>query len=167
MWVASSLVPTFWQLSNVGIHCIMPLFVKVVIDLGFRGLNQEIMFTCNKQHQQFWMWLQYMLFYMCGRFYFQGCCCWKVKWSNMERLCAQLCTMSSSQCGWPNWPIFNHDSYWPMMYVVWAIFWNHHYVDLWSMFLRLAHGMSHATSGGSVSWQIMVLPLVYLVDLGF
>jgi hypothetical protein len=24
------------------------------------------------------------------------------RWLNMERPCAQLCTMSSSQCGWPN-----------------------------------------------------------------
>jgi hypothetical protein len=64
MWVASSLVPTCWQLPNIGIHCIMPLFVKVVIDLGFKGLSLEIMFTCNKQHQQLWMWLKDMLFYM-------------------------------------------------------------------------------------------------------
>jgi hypothetical protein len=64
-----------------------------------------------------------------------------------------------------NWPICSHDSYWPIMYVVWAIFWNHHYVDLWSMFLKLAHGMFHAISGGSVRWQIMVLPLVHLVHL--
>jgi hypothetical protein len=88
------------------------------------------------------------------------------RWSDMEGTCAQLCTMSFFQCGWPSWPIFSHGSYWPMMYVVWAIFWNHHYVDLWSMFLRLAHGMFHATSGGSASWQIMVLPLVHLIDLG-
>jgi hypothetical protein len=76
----------------------------------------------------------------------------RLGWSNMGRSCAQLCTMSFSQCGWLNWPILSHDSCWPTMYVVCAIFWNHHYVHLWSMFLRLAHGMFHATSGGNVSW---------------
>jgi hypothetical protein len=42
------------------------------------------------------------------------------RWSNMEGLCAQLCTMSSSQCGWPNGPILHCGSSWPTMYVVWA-----------------------------------------------
>jgi len=81
------------------------------------------------------------------------------RWSNMEKPCAQLCTVSSSPCECPNWPIFNQCSCWPMMYVVWAIFKNHYYVDLWSMFSRLAHGMSHATSGRNANWQ-MVLPSV-------
>jgi hypothetical protein len=53
------------------------------------------------------------------------------RWSNTKRPCAQLCTMSSFQCGWPNWPIFNHGSWWLTMYVVWASFKNHHYVDVW------------------------------------
>jgi hypothetical protein len=34
------------------------------------------------------------------------------------------------------------------------------------MLSRLAHGISHATSGGSASWQ-MVLSLVHPVDLGY
>ncbi len=44
-----------WQLPNIEIHCVMPLFVEMVIGLRFRGLNQDIMFTYNKQHQLFWM----------------------------------------------------------------------------------------------------------------
>jgi hypothetical protein len=28
-----------WQLPNTKIHCIMPLYVEVVIDLKFKGLN--------------------------------------------------------------------------------------------------------------------------------
>jgi hypothetical protein len=52
------------------------------------------------------------------------------KWSNMERPCVQLCTISSSQCGWLNGPIFSHGFNWPMMYVVWASFKSCHYVDL-------------------------------------
>jgi hypothetical protein len=42
----------------------MPLYVEVVIDLRFKGLSQEIMFTYNKQHQLVWMWLQDVLFYV-------------------------------------------------------------------------------------------------------
>jgi len=32
------------------------------------------------------------------------------RWSNMEGLCVQLCTMSSSQCGWLNRPILSRGS---------------------------------------------------------
>jgi hypothetical protein len=32
------------------------------------------------------------------------------RWSEMEGPCAQLCTMSFSQCGWPNGPILNYGS---------------------------------------------------------
>jgi hypothetical protein len=35
----------------------------------------------------------------------------RLKWLNMERPCALLCTMSSSQCGWVDWPILNCGSY--------------------------------------------------------
>jgi hypothetical protein len=58
-----------WQLPNIDIHYVVPLFVEVVIDIKFRGLNQEIMFTYNRQHQLFWMWLEDILFYVCKRFY--------------------------------------------------------------------------------------------------
>jgi hypothetical protein len=34
-----------WQLPNIGIHCIMPLYVEVVIGLKFGGLSEEIKFT--------------------------------------------------------------------------------------------------------------------------
>jgi len=56
------------------------------------------------------------------------------RWSDIERPCAQLCTMSSSQCGWLNGPLFSRGSNWPTMYVVWASFKNCHYVDLWKCF---------------------------------
>jgi hypothetical protein len=72
--------------------------------------------------------------------------------------------MVFSQFEWPNGPIFNDDSCWPTMYVMQTIFRNCHYVDLQLMFPRLAYGMSYATLGGSVNWQ-MVLPLVHQVDL--
>jgi hypothetical protein len=54
-----------------------------------------------------------------------------LKWSYMEGPCVQLCTMSSSQCGWLNVPIFSRDFNWPTMYVLWASFKSCHYVDLW------------------------------------
>jgi hypothetical protein len=87
------------------------------------------------------------------------------RWLNMEGLCAQLCTMSSSQCGWRNGAILRHGSSWPTMYVAWASFRSHHYVDLKQVFSRLTCGMSHATNGRSASWQ-MVLPLMHPIDLG-
>jgi hypothetical protein len=105
-------------------------------------------------------------YFMCAK----GFTLWSVivegpRWSDMEGPCAQLCTMSSSQCGWPNGPIFSHASSWPMMYVVWASFRSHHNVDLWQVFLTLAYGMFHATNGRNVNGQ-MVMPLVHPIDLG-
>jgi hypothetical protein len=69
------------------------------------------------------------------------------RWLDMEGLCAQLCTMSSSQCGWPNGPILSRGSSWLTMYVVWANFRSRHYVDLRQVFSRLTYGMFHATNG--------------------
>jgi hypothetical protein len=36
-------------------HCVMPPYAEVLIGLRFGGLNEEIMFTYNKQHQLLWM----------------------------------------------------------------------------------------------------------------
>jgi hypothetical protein len=44
-----------WQLPNIKIHCIMPLYMEVVINLGSEGLSEEIMFTSSKQHRLLWM----------------------------------------------------------------------------------------------------------------
>jgi hypothetical protein len=41
-----------------------------------------------------------------------------MRWSNMEGPCAQLCTMSSFQCGWPNWPFFSCRN--PTLKEVWS-----------------------------------------------
>jgi hypothetical protein len=35
--------------------------------------------------------------------------------------------------------------YWPLMYVVWTICRSNNYVDVWSMFKRLAYGMPNTT----------------------
>ncbi len=87
-------------------------------------------------------------YFLCAKgFTFKNLVIGGLKWSNMDGPCAQLCTMSSFQCGWQNWPILSRGFYWPMMYVVWAIFKSHYYVDFWSIFSKLAHGMFHATSG--------------------
>jgi len=53
-----------------------------------------------------------MCFFSCAK----GSTFWSVivgglRWSNIEIPCAQLCVMSSSQRGWPNWLILSDDSY--------------------------------------------------------
>jgi hypothetical protein len=35
-------------IPNIEIDCVMPLYVEVVIGFEFKGLSEEIMFTCNK-----------------------------------------------------------------------------------------------------------------------
>jgi hypothetical protein len=42
------MVIEIWQLPNIEIDCVMPLYVEVVIGFEFEGLNEEIMFTCSK-----------------------------------------------------------------------------------------------------------------------
>jgi hypothetical protein len=93
---------------------------------------------------------------MCYSMCVEGFTFWNVvvggpRWSDMKGSCAQLCTMSSSRCGWSNGPIFSRGSNWPTMYVVWSRFRSCHYVDLWQLFSRLAYGMFHATNGKSAS----------------
>jgi hypothetical protein len=44
-----------------------------------------------------------------------------------------------------NQPIFSGDSCRLIMYVMWAFFKSCHYVYLWSVFSKLAYGMSYAT----------------------
>jgi hypothetical protein len=51
-----------------------------------------------------------------------------------------------------------------MVYVVWVVHKNCHYVGLCSVFKRMAHGMFDTTLGPSTGWQ-MVLPSVHLVDV--
>jgi hypothetical protein len=72
-----------------------------------------------------------MCYFICAK----GFTLWSVivgrsNWLDMEKPCAQLCTMLFSQCGWLNGPIFSRGSSWPTMYVVWASFKSRHYVDL-------------------------------------
>jgi hypothetical protein len=33
---------------NIRIHCVMPLYVEVVIDLTFGGFGKDIIFICSK-----------------------------------------------------------------------------------------------------------------------
>jgi hypothetical protein len=93
-----------WQLPNSKIHCVMPLYVEVVIGLRFEGLNEKIMFTCNKQYQLLWIWLHDMLLYVCRRFYLLECC-WKAK---MVKHGMTMCAIV-------------HDVVFPM----WMAKWNH------------------------------------------
>jgi hypothetical protein len=50
------------------------------------------------------------------------------------------------------------------MYVVWAVFKSHHYVDLWSMFLKVAHEMSCATIIKGIGQKI-ILPYTHQINL--
>jgi hypothetical protein len=146
----------------------MPLSMEVVINLRFEGLRQEIMFIYNRQHWLLWMWLQDVLFYMYRRFYLQECC-----YNLLEGWDGQIGkenVHNYAPCHLPNVNGQNDPSLATIpsglrMYVVWVIFKNCHYVVLWSMFLRLSHGMFHAISGKSANWQ-MFLPLGHWVYLG-
>jgi hypothetical protein len=113
-----------------------------------------------------WMWLWGMLFFMFRQLYLLKSYCWRVKMVKYGRTMCIICAMSPSQCGWPNWFIFNSGSYWLMNYVMWAIFRNYRCVDLWLMFSRLAYGVSYATLGRNANWK-MVLLLVHQIHLGF
>jgi hypothetical protein len=115
-----------------------PFFFIAIINLEFKGLNME-MFIVADNTDYFGCDFKTCYFTCVKGFTFKNVV-GRPRWSNMEGLCVELCTMSFAQCGWPNWPILRCGSCWPMMYVVWAIFKNRYYVDLWSMFLMLAHG---------------------------
>jgi hypothetical protein len=151
MWVASHLVPTcdahgYGKFGNcptlkyiVLCHYMWRWLLASCLEVWARRLclpttNNTKYFGCDYQ----------MCYSTCAK----GFTLWSVivgrlRWLNTEGPCVQLCSMSSSQCEWPNWPIFSFDFCWPMMYVVWVIFRSHHYVDLWLLFSRLAYGMFH------------------------
>jgi len=56
------------------------------------------MCTCIKQHWLLWIWLQYVLFCGCKRFYIFVCCCWMAKMVRYGK--KHICNCSS--CHLPN-----------------------------------------------------------------
>ncbi len=61
-------------------------------------------------------------------------------WSNMERLCVELCTMSPATCGWPSESINGHNTNKFAMHVMWIIMRCSNHVSLWPLFWRMVHG---------------------------
>jgi len=127
-----------WQSPNIEIHCVMPLYMEVVISASNLKVWMGKLCLLLANNINYFRCDYKMCYFTCV----EGFTFWSVivgspRWLDMEGLCAQLCTMSFSQCGWPNGPILSHGSNWPMMYVVWASFKNRHYVDLKQVFLKL------------------------------
>ncbi len=60
--------------------------------------------------------------------------------------------------------ILGHYTCWFMVYVVWAIPKNYHYVGLGLVFKRMTHAMFNTTLGPSIHWQT-ILPFVHLIDM--
>jgi len=90
-------------LSSTWTHIwVLPRVGSASIGLKFGGLTKEIMFICIKQHQVLWMWLQYVLFYICGRFYLQECSCWRVKMVKHGRTMFVIVHHVIFTMWWPN-----------------------------------------------------------------
>jgi hypothetical protein len=149
-----------WQLFSIGIFFDMPRFTEEIIDLRFVGLNQGIMFTCNKQHPTQWMWLQVVWFCMFKRSYLPKHCCWRDK---MVRHGKTMCVIVHHII-FPMWMTkLTHP--WPLYLLVYGVccVGSPHelpYVGLWLVFKRMAHGMFDTAFGPSTSWQ-MVLPSMH------
>jgi len=145
------------------IHCIMPLFVDVVINFKFVNFNQKIMCTYSEQHRQCWTWLLNTLFYGCKR------CCLIVlllegqdgqTWNDRVHNCT-LCHLR------------NVDGQIDPSLVIDPIKWLYLLcgqsikvaimLNLWSMFKRLAYGMSYVAIGKNIS-QKMVLFIMHKIN---
>jgi hypothetical protein len=113
------------------------------------------------------MWLQGVSFFWYRRCFLPKCYFWRKEMVKHGRItCIIMCHMSSCACWWPRWPIFGGCSYSIILYVLWVIYEGYHYVDLWSMFWRLAYGMFYITIKGSTKWK-KVLPLGALCKLKY
>ncbi len=88
-------------------HCVVPLYMEVGIELRFEGLNERLCLLARDNINYFGC--DYgMCYFMCKTFY--NVVGGKPRWLDMERPCVQLCTISSSHCGWSNGPILSHGS---------------------------------------------------------
>jgi hypothetical protein len=61
-------------------------------------------------------------------------------WSNMERPCVELCTMSPFTCGWPSESINGHNTNKFAMHVMWIIMRCSNHVSLWPLVWRMVYG---------------------------
>jgi hypothetical protein len=119
------------QLPNTKIHYVMPLFRRWLLNLSSKVQVKRLCLFVIDNTNYFGCDCT-MCYFMCVQgFTFKNVVIKGSRWLNTKGPCAQLCTLSSFQCGWPNWPIFNHGSWWFMMHATWASFNNHHYIDVW------------------------------------
>jgi hypothetical protein len=72
--------------------------------------------------------------------------------------------MSFSTCSWPSAPIFGNRSHQIMLYIMWVIHFNFHYVDLWLTFQRLTYVMSYGTIGINTSRKMVLLLMHYIAN---
>lgn len=138
----------------------------MVINLEFIDLNLEIMCIYNKQYQSCWIWLLDMLFYMCERCYLLECYCWRVEM--VRHIATTTCVivghviiymlMAKSTVFWR---LFLLDY---VICCMGSLSLSCHYVNLWSMFKRLACGMYYATIGRHTCCK-MILALVHYANL--
>ncbi len=109
----------------------LPWFVEEVIDFKLIGLSQGIMFTYNRQPHHIGCDYKSCDFVCSEAPTFRSIIVGGMRLSDMEWPCAYLCAMSFSQCGWPNWPILGYYTCWFMVYIVWVVHKNCHYLSLW------------------------------------
>lgn len=143
-----------WQSFNIVIPFVMSLFIGVVINFKSIGLNQEILCIYSKHHllpwNHVWMWLHDISFWEYKVYdYLPQFLLLEDEMIKHGRIMCIIAYHVIFSYWCPNWPILGVNPYWIMLYVVWAIYECHHYVNLWSMFERLAHGVSYA----SIAWS--------------
>jgi hypothetical protein len=76
-----------WQLSNIKIHYVVPLYVEVVIGFKFKGLNEEIMFTLANNTDYFGCDYRTCYFMCAIGFTFWSVVVGRPRWSDMEGPC--------------------------------------------------------------------------------
>ncbi len=145
-----------WQSFYIVIPFIVPLFMGVVIRFKSIGLNQKIICIYNKHHSlswnHVWMWLCVISFWeykVCN--YFLKFLLLEDKMIKRGQIMCIIAYHVIFSYWWPNWPILGVNLYWIMLYVVWEIYEGRYYVNLWSMFERLAYGVSYASIGWSTN----------------
>jgi hypothetical protein len=107
-------------MMHIKIHCVMPLnswrwLLALNIYIWINGLCVHVAYN----NEYFGCDSKMCYFSYVESFTFQSVTIRGLRWLSMEGSCAQLCDMSSSQCGWTNRPIFNNGPYWPIMHVTW------------------------------------------------
>ncbi len=64
------------------------------------------------------------------------------RWSNMESLCVELCTISIATCGRPSGSIIGHSLSRFVMHIIRC----NNYVGLWPLFQKITYGLSYTTT---------------------